>query len=78
MVRSRCVNLNLIHPEFYINCQWRVETTYIQSSFAIQSKQHYIVGYTNTMFTLYGRLGSKQTFKLAALNLKLAALKVLS
>jgi len=27
--------------------------TYIQSSFAIQSKQHYIVAYTNTMFTLY-------------------------
>jgi len=40
--------------------------TYIQSSFGIESKQHYIVGYTNTMFTLYRGMGSSQTFKLAA------------
>jgi len=23
MAKSRCVNLNLIHPKFCINCQWR-------------------------------------------------------
>jgi len=32
--------------------------TYIQSSFAIQSKQHYIVYYSNTMFTSYRRMGN--------------------
>jgi len=26
MARSRCVNLNLIHPEFCIDCQWRDDT----------------------------------------------------
>jgi len=26
MARSQCVNLNLIHPEFYINSQWRDDT----------------------------------------------------
>jgi len=26
MAKSRCVNLNLIHPKFCINCQWRDDT----------------------------------------------------
>jgi len=33
MAMSRYVNLNLIRPEFGINCQWRDDILYIQSSF---------------------------------------------
>ena len=49
MARSRCINLNLIHPEFCINCQWRDDIhseQFCHSQFClthIQSKQHYIV-----------------------------------
>jgi len=40
MARSRCVNLYLIHP-FALIVNGKM--THIQSSLAIQSKQHYIV-----------------------------------
>jgi len=45
MAMSRYVNLNLIPLEFGINCQWRDDILYIQSSFDAQS----VLLYTHTV-----------------------------
>ena len=43
MARSRCVNLNLIHPEFCINCQWRDDIHSEQFCHAVKSALYSIL-----------------------------------